>query len=147
MRPIQRLTILYDSACGLCTNVRHWLMTQTQAVSLEFVAAGSAEARARFSGIPAGELAVIADSGEVWLGNHAWVVCLWALRDYRGLAVRLSSPLLLLMAREAFSLVSNNRAEVSQWLGLRSDAEIEQQLRRVHAPACAPAGVEEELKC
>jgi hypothetical protein len=31
------------------------------------------------------------NTGEVWLGNHAWIVCLWALRDYRDLAFRLTS--------------------------------------------------------
>ena len=66
----------------------------------------------------------------------SWIVCLWALRDYRDLAVRLTSPLLLFMAREAFAVVSSNRTAVSKMLRLRSDRELEQELRKVIAPRC-----------
>jgi hypothetical protein len=85
------------------------------------------------------ELAVVANTGEVWLGNHAWIVCLWALRGYRDLAFRLTSPLLLAMAREAFAIVSKNRAALSSMLKLRSERELEQQLRRVIVPRCQNA--------
>jgi hypothetical protein len=105
-------------------------------VRLQFLASGSSEARRRFPQLPAGELAVVADTREVWLGNHAWIVCLWALRDYRDLAVRLTSPLLLLMAREAFTVVSRNRSALSSMLRLRNEREIEQQLRKVVVPKC-----------
>jgi hypothetical protein len=71
-----------------------------------------------------------------WLGNHAWVVCLWALRDYRDLAFRPTSPALLLMSREAFIAVSRNRLALSIMLRLRNGREIEQQLRKVAAPRC-----------
>ena len=98
--------------------------------------AKTAEARRRFPQLPAGELAVVADTGEVWLGNHAWIVCLWALRDYRDLAFRLTSPLLLLMAREAFAVLSANRAALSDMLNLRSERELEQQLRKVVVQKC-----------
>jgi len=90
----------------------------------------------RFPQLPAGELAVVANTGEVWLGNHAWIVCLWALQGYRDLAVRLTGPLLLLMARQAFAVVSRNRSALSSMLSLRSDREIEQQLRKVVVPKC-----------
>jgi predicted DCC family thiol-disulfide oxidoreductase YuxK len=112
-------------------------MTQQNAlVSLEFLAAESAGARKRFPRLSAGELAVVANTGEVWLGEHAWIACLWALRDYRDLAFRLSSPLLMLMAREAFTLVSKNRYALSGLLRLQSEREMEQQLRKVAAPRC-----------
>ncbi len=79
---------------------------------------------------------MVANTGEVWLGNHAWIVCLWALREYRDLAFRLTSPLLLAMAREAFAIVSKNRAALSGMLKLRSERELEQQLRKVIVPRC-----------
>ena len=105
-------------------------------MALEFVAAGSVEARRRFPNLPAGELAVIANTGEVWLGNHAWIVCLCALRDYRSWAARLSRPGLSPMAREAFALISSKRARLSSVLRLCSDLELEQQLSKVLVPKC-----------
>lgn len=136
MPPIARLVVIYDSACGICTGVKDWIGRQIPLVALEFVAADSAEARRRFPQIPTGELAVVANTGEVWLGNHAWIVCLWALRDYRAWAVRLSSPLLTLMARQAFAIISSNRSRLSGMLHLRSDLELEQQLRKIMVPKC-----------
>ena len=92
--------------------------------------------RRRFPQLATDELAVVANTGEVWLGNHAWIVCLWALRGYRELALKLTSPLLLLMAREAFAVVSRNRYALSGMLRLRNEREIEQQLRKVVVPRC-----------
>jgi predicted DCC family thiol-disulfide oxidoreductase YuxK len=136
MPPIGSICVAYDATCGICTSVKDWMGRQTPLVTLEFVATGSAEARRRFPALPAGELAVIADTGEVWLGNHAWIVCLWALRDYRGWAERLSRPGLSLLAREAFALISSNRARLSGIFRLPSDVALEQQLRKVMVPKC-----------
>jgi predicted DCC family thiol-disulfide oxidoreductase YuxK len=136
MAPVTGITIVYDSACGLCTRMKDWIRQQAPFVTLQFVAAGSSEARRKFPQLPADELAVVADTGEVWLGNHAWIVCLWALRGYRDLALKLSSPLLVLMAREAFEVVSKNRSALSRLLRLRNEREIEQQLRKVVVPRC-----------
>ena len=136
MQPVTSITILYDAACGVCTFARNWIGKQSSLVGIEFVAAGSTEAQRVFPQISPGELTVVADTGEVWLGNHAWIVCLWALRDYRDFAFRLTSPALLLMAREAFIAVSKNRLALSSVLGLRSGLEIEQKFRKVAAPQC-----------
>jgi predicted DCC family thiol-disulfide oxidoreductase YuxK len=139
MQPVTSITVLYDAACGLCTFAKDWIREQASLVGIRFLAAGSTEAQRVFPQIPAGELAVVADTGEVWLGNHAWIVCLWALRDYRNLAFRLTSPALLRMAREAFVAVSKNRLALSSMLGLRDAREMEQQLRKVAAPRCQTA--------
>ncbi len=136
MRPIGSFSVVYDGACGLCTGVRDWLSRQEQLVPLEFVASGSDQARQRFPTVPAGELAVIGDNGEAWLGNHAWIVCLWALRDYRDWAIRLSSPLLLPLAREAFAAVSRNRAALSKKLWNRDDSAVADELRSMVVPGC-----------
>lgn len=139
MPPVTLITVVYDAECGLCTKLRDWIWQQEEVVRVEFVAAESPEARQRFGELPAGELAVIGDTGEVWLGDSAWIVCLWALRDYRDLAVRLTTPLLLPLAREAFSVVSKNRRALSGLLHLNSEQEMEHQLRRVVAPRCRKA--------
>jgi len=136
MPPVTALTILYDDACGLCTHAKDWIAQQTPLIELQFLPCGSPEARRRFRQLPTEELAVVADTGEVWLGNHAWIVCLWALRDYRDLAFRLTSPYFLLMAREAFTVVSKNRHALSAMLQMQDEREIEQQLRKVLVPPC-----------
>ena len=136
MPPVTSITIVYDAACGLCTRAKDWITQQAPLVALQFVPSGSSEASRRFPHLPADELAVVANTGEVWLGNHAWIVCLWALRGYRDLALRLTSPLLVLMAREAFAVVSRNRYALSGMLRLRNEREIEQQLRKVVVPRC-----------
>jgi predicted DCC family thiol-disulfide oxidoreductase YuxK len=136
MPPVTSITIFYDAACGLCTRAKQWVAEQDPFIGIRFVASGSSEAHARFPRLPTGELAVVANTGEVWLGNHAWIVCLWALRRYRDLAFRLTSPLLLLMAREAFAVVSKNRSGLSNMLSLQSERELEQQLRKVVVPQC-----------
>ena len=133
---MKSLTILYDAECGLCTSAKDWISGQAPLVAIDFVASGSPEARRKFPQLPAGELAVVANTGEVWLGNHAWVVCLWALKRYRDLALRLTSPLLLLMAREAFAAVSKHRLALSQMLRLPSDRDLELELRDVTVPRC-----------
>jgi predicted DCC family thiol-disulfide oxidoreductase YuxK len=136
MPPVTSLMIVYDADCGLCTRTKEWIGRQEPFVGIGFVASGSPEARSRFPQLPAGELAVVANTGEVWVGNRAWIVCLWALRGYRNLAFRLTSPLLLMMAREAFVVLSKSRSALSDMLGLKSERELEQQLRKVIAPNC-----------
>jgi predicted DCC family thiol-disulfide oxidoreductase YuxK len=136
MPPVKSITVLYDATCGLCAFAKDWILKQPALVGVEFLAAGSAEARRAFPQLSPGELAVVADTGEVWLGNRAWIVCLWALREYRNLAFRLTSPALLLLSREAFLTISKNRLTLSSLLGLRDPRQMEYQLRRVTVPRC-----------
>ncbi|RSN97957.1 DUF393 domain-containing protein [Streptomyces sp. WAC 05379] len=93
---VRGLTVLYDAQCSLCTFVRDWLVRQPQLVPLEMVPAGSDEARRRFPGLDHAatldEITVVGDAGQVYRGGAAWIVTLWALREHRGLAHRLSTP-------------------------------------------------------
>ncbi|MEU6439168.1 DUF393 domain-containing protein [Streptomyces sp. NPDC047046] len=99
------LTVLYDAECPLCSYVRKWLGRRPQLVPLTFVPAGSAEAAARFPGLDQAatlaEITVVGDGGQVYRGANAWIVCLWALREYRPLALRLSTPAGARLARSA----------------------------------------------
>ena len=45
---MRTLTVLYDARCELCRRIRSWLETQAAYVELEFMPAGSDEARYRF---------------------------------------------------------------------------------------------------
>jgi predicted DCC family thiol-disulfide oxidoreductase YuxK len=94
--PVRRLTVLYDQECPLCRHVRGWLERQRQLVPLEFVPAGSPQAQQRFAALDHArtlrEITVIGDSGQVYEATAAWVVCLWALSDYRAMSHRFSTP-------------------------------------------------------
>lgn len=100
-----RLVVLYDGDCPLCRRFRAWLERQPLLVPVEFVAAGSAEARRRFPALDhirsLEEVTVVADDGSVWTGEHAWVMCLWATFGHRPLAERLAGPAGLPLARIA----------------------------------------------
>ncbi|MCM4076781.1 thiol-disulfide oxidoreductase DCC family protein [Paractinoplanes hotanensis] len=108
--PILRFTVLYDAGCPICRAARRWLSQRAQLVPLEFVPAGSPEARQRFPGLDheatLRDVTVIGDDGSVYVGDGAWVACLWALADYRGTAERMSSPALLPTARRFVAAAS-----------------------------------------
>jgi len=133
---MRELFVVYDGRCGLCTQLQEWLVRQPAYVPLRPIAKGSAEVLRRFPTLPAGELAVISDLGEVWSGDRAWIICLWALRESRNWATRLASPLLLPMARQAFAAVSRNRTALSHLLGFESDAAVRKSLEEVEVPPC-----------
>lgn len=103
--PIRRITVLYDARCPLCVAVSNWLARRPKLVAIDLVAAGSARARNRYPDLDhertLHEVTVVGDAGQVYSGAHAWVVCLWALRGYRTLATRLSTPAGLPLAKAA----------------------------------------------
>ena len=114
---MNRLTVLYDAGCSLCCRIRTWLAGQPKYVELEFVPLGSEEALRRFPALDHGrtatELTVIGDDGSVYQGAKGWLMCLWALREYREWSFTLSSPELMPLAQRFIIWVSQNRA----WLG------------------------------
>jgi predicted DCC family thiol-disulfide oxidoreductase YuxK len=103
--PVLGLTVLYDARCSLCAFLKQWLAGQAQLVPLRFVPAGSEEAALCFPGLDhratLDEITVVGDAGQVYQGAAAWVVTLWALRDHRALAHRLSTPTGARLARGA----------------------------------------------
>jgi predicted DCC family thiol-disulfide oxidoreductase YuxK len=128
---MRSLTVLYDSTCGFCSTCRNWLSKQPQLVSLEFIPANHSEAARRFptlAGAAPEELVVVSDEGGVYRGSHAWIMCLWALSEYREWLFRLSSPALLPLARNAYAWVAQNRMTLSRLLRLAPDREIEAAL-------------------
>src|SRR3954451_9702163 len=107
------LTVLYDARCNLCSPLRAWLETPAAYVQLAFVPAGSQEARRRFPtldhAVTTSELTVIGDDGAVYTEAKAFLMCLWALRDYRAWSLRLSSPDMIPRARRVVLWVAQNR--------------------------------------
>jgi predicted DCC family thiol-disulfide oxidoreductase YuxK len=110
---MRSLTVLYDASCGLCRTVRRWLAQEPQFVELRFVPAGSDEARRQFPDIDHAatlrDVTVISDGGEVFLGPGAWLICLWALRDYREWSQRLADPQIRPQIRGIVEWVALNR--------------------------------------
>jgi predicted DCC family thiol-disulfide oxidoreductase YuxK len=115
---MKRLFILFDGECSLCGRCREWLARQPAFLELEFVPFQSPEARERFPGIealhPEEQLLVVSDEGAVYRGPQAWIMCLYALREYRAWSQRLAHPALLPWARRVCELLSENRLQVSR---------------------------------
>jgi predicted DCC family thiol-disulfide oxidoreductase YuxK len=112
------LTVLYDGRCALCRRSQDWLESQPKFVPLEYVAAGSQEARRRFPDLDHDntlvDLTVVGPNGEVYHAAKAWIMCLWALRKYRGTALRLATPELMPTAKRVITWVSRNRFRIGQ---------------------------------
>jgi predicted DCC family thiol-disulfide oxidoreductase YuxK len=110
---VTRLIVFYDARCGLCCAVREWLARQRQLIPVE----------CRPKQDDMAELVVVADSGEMWSGDAAWLVVLWALDGYRDWANRLANPLLLPAARTLFARLSKYRGSLSCSLAVEPDAQ------------------------
>lgn len=110
------LTVLYDPQCGLCKRAQAWLIGKPKYLELVFVPASSEEARSRYPqldhALTLTDLTVISDRGAVYSGPKAWLMCLWALRDYREWALRLSTTELLPTAKRVISMISQNRYQL-----------------------------------
>ena len=135
---MKKLTILYDAGCGFCISCRHWLEEQPKLVELDFVAARSAEAARRFPDLATGddELVAVSDAGGVYREARAFIMCLYALAEYREWSLRLARPGLLPLARRAFELVSRNRKGLSSLLHLASDEKVASVLRDADPASC-----------
>jgi hypothetical protein len=114
---------------------------QAKFVAVVFVSAWSDEARRMFPGLrlgePVEELVAVSDEGAVYRGGSAWVMVLYCLSDYREWSLRLASPALLPLARQAFDLLSKRRGVVSHMLHLdHGDEWLGATLRRVRPASC-----------
>lgn len=134
MKAPRALYVLYDAECALCRRCRAWLEAQPAFVELRFVALQSGEAARRFPGIgawdPRGQLLVVSDGGDVYRGPQAWIMCLYALREYREWSQRLAHPALLPLARRFCELVSENRLALSRWVPGAGPGGFKQALER-----------------
>jgi hypothetical protein len=118
---IIRLVVLYDGDCPICRQARSWLGRQPARVSLVFVKAGSETARRLYPDLDHDatlrDITVVATVlgdrqrryAAVYVGDAAWLVCLWALDSYRALSFRLAQPGLRGAAREVVAMASATR--------------------------------------
>ncbi|MEO6036619.1 MAG: DCC1-like thiol-disulfide oxidoreductase family protein [Verrucomicrobiota bacterium] len=142
---MKMLYVLYDEDCHFCRRCRHWMEGQPSFLEIVFIAAGSAEAQCRFPGIEKfgtrNELTVISDGGAVYQGGSAFIMCLYALVDFREWSLRLARPSLLPFARQAFEIISNNRAGFSKWFRASTDEEMSRALEKTPPPLCGNKNV------
>ncbi len=117
---MKTLTVLFDAQCAMCRRCREWLGRQPAYLKLEFLPSSSSEVERRFPGLTRTdqpeELVVISDEGGVYRGPVAFIMCLYALKEYRELSLWLSKPAMLPMARGAFVQLSKNRGILSHFL-------------------------------
>ena len=122
---MKRLYVLFDQECGLCLACGRWLARQEAFIELAFIPLQSPDIPRRFPGLREWpgldlreKLVVVSDEGAVYQGQYAWIMCLFALRDYREWAQRLADPALLPFAKQVCELVSRNRLAITQFLHL-----------------------------
>ena len=135
---MHQLTVLYDAHCEFCQRCRAWMESQPQYLALRFIARDSEVARRLYPqltvDIADDELLAISDDGRVYRDAKAWLMCLYTLRNYRSLAMRLSRPGMQGLARRAFALVSHHRRRLPRWLLPARDDRLAARLREVRDP-------------
>ncbi|MBX2852443.1 MAG: DUF393 domain-containing protein [Phycisphaeraceae bacterium] len=133
----QQLTVLYDPTCGFCVRCRQWLDKQPKLITMRFLPQGSSKQQTLYpellyltdaQGRPE-ELLVADDAGKVYRDDKAWVMCFYALRAYRPLAMRLARPGMAGLARRAYAAISTNRRAISTLLGMKGDDNLRTDLQ------------------
>jgi predicted DCC family thiol-disulfide oxidoreductase YuxK len=101
------LTVFFDRDCPLSRRVARWLVRQPTFVPLRVQAAQSAAGRCPLAlDDLLAQVTVTASDGAVYRGVNAWLVCLWALRRWRGFALRLAAPQRRQWAARLFGLLT-----------------------------------------
>ncbi|HEV2400918.1 MAG TPA: DCC1-like thiol-disulfide oxidoreductase family protein [Candidatus Sulfotelmatobacter sp.] len=136
-----KLYVLYDPKCELCCRLKDWFLVQRSWIGIAVMPAGSERAERLFPELEKiatkDDLVVISDEGAAYLNDRAWIMVMYAMLDYRDWASRLTHPLLMPLARQAFAALSKNRHAISRWLSSDDDSEIADELRRVELEPCA----------
>ena len=138
---MEKLYVLYDPKCELCCRLKDWILVQRSWIGLTLVQQGSEKSGRLFPELDRiatkEDLVVISDEGAVYLNDRAWIMVLYAMVEYRDWAGRLTHPLLLPLARQAFAALSKNRRTISGWLSGKDPEAIADELRKVELEPCA----------
>ncbi len=143
---MEKLYVLYDPKCEICRRLKDWILVQRSWIGIAVLEAGSEKAKRLFPRLEQiathDDLAVVLDNGSdegaVYLNDRAWIMVLYAMVEYREWAARLTHPLLMPLARQAFAALSKNRHFLSSFL---STETIAAELRKVEVEPCAlPVG-------
>jgi predicted DCC family thiol-disulfide oxidoreductase YuxK len=142
---MEKLYVLYDPKCEICCRLKNWILVQRSWIGIAVLEAGSEKAKRLFPELEQiaskDDLAVISDEGAVYLNDRAWIMVLYAMVEYRDWAARLTHPILMPLARQAFAALSKNRHTLSRLLTAEDPEDIAGELRKVELEPCAlPAG-------
>ena len=142
---MEKLYVLYDPKCELCCRLKNWILVQRSWIGIAVVEQGSEKARRFFPELDRiatkEDLAVVSDEGAVYLNDRAWIMVMYAMVEYRDWAARLTHPLLMPLARQAFAALSKNRHWLSKMLSSENPEVVAGELRKVELEPCAlPAG-------
>jgi len=136
-----RLYVLYDPKCELCCRLKNWILVQRSWIAIAVLEQGSEKAKRMFPDLDhlatREDLAVISDQGAVYLNDRAWIMVLYAMIDYRDWAARLTHPLLMPLARQAFAALSRNRYFISSMLSPDNTEALANELRKEELGACS----------
>lgn len=117
---MNQLTVYYDGACSLCFRIKSWLAGEPQIVRLHFIDRRSDSGRGVLEGaglaVGPDDLVVVSDDGEVWAGDDAWLMVLYALDDFRLWSYRLATPEYRPLLRRMVGLLSRHRIGLGRWL-------------------------------
>ncbi len=119
-----KLYVLYDHGCGLCCGAARWLRDEPKHIELDLMPAMSMRARDLFPSLcteTPGEVLAISDTGDVYRGPAAWIMCLYALKKRRGLALRLAQPRWRPLVSTAIRMLSEHRAGLSRLLAIEPE--------------------------
>ena len=129
------IKVYIDERCQLCRNLAGWLTNQPAYLKIEIYQSKDGKTQhPEISEHFGEELVVINDQGEVFLGAEAWIICLFALKNYREWSVKLSSPILKPLARKAYYLIANNRLTLSSFLS--SEDVLSKEIQNHSEPLC-----------
>ena len=88
------LTVWFDGDCGFCQRVAAWVEAQPKFVPVRCIEAQQAGDHGCPLDLPSllARVTVTASDGAVYRGSNAWIVVLWALRNYRAWSLRFATP-------------------------------------------------------
>ena len=136
-----KLYVLHDARCELCCRLKNWILGQRSWIGLEVLEQGSEKAKRLFPELDKiatkDDLAVVSDQGAVYLNERAWIMVFYALVEYRDWAARLTHPLLMPLARQAFAAISKNRHFISGILSPENAEALAGELRKEEIEPCA----------
>ncbi len=137
---VKIIEVFYDAQCGMCRTFVDWLEKQQRACKLECFDYQSDEAKKVFPRLldyhPEREIVVRVDREEVYQGAEGWVCCLWSCTEYRDLAKKMNSGLLLPMAKKICYYVSRNRLGVSRIFFRKKSEEIATAMSKAENVKC-----------
>jgi predicted DCC family thiol-disulfide oxidoreductase YuxK len=129
---MRSIEVYYDGSCAMCGRFKNWLGKQHHLIGVKLLNYASEAAREHFPDLakyqPEKAMVVRADTGEIYQGAEATVICLWACREYRGLAMKLRKPLFLPLARKIYPLIASNRYVISKLL--IDDSKLKRELEK-----------------